>query len=83
MRAVKKARKLIVEDPNSVSAKILSGLILSLETDAVFSIGDIYQLDFDTFKLAIAILKDWRLDRYYSSKVKLYDASLEASKLSC
>lgn len=78
MRAVKKARNLIVEDPDSASAQILSGLILSLETDAVFSIGDIYQLDFDTFKLAIAVLKDWRLDRYYSSRVKLYDASLEA-----
>lgn len=81
MRGIKKARQLIIEDPSGPSAKILSGLILSLETDTAFSIGEIYKLDFDTFKLAISILKDWRIDRYYSSKAKLFDASLEASKL--
>lgn len=81
MRAVKKARLFITQNPSNPSAQTLSRLILALESEANFPIGDIYTLDFDTFKLAIAILKEWRLDRYYVGKGKLFAISLEVAEL--
>ncbi len=81
MRAVKKARIFITENSSHPSALTLSRLILALESEANFPIGDIYTLDFETFKLAIGILKDWRIDRYYAGKGKLFAISLEVAEM--
>ena len=41
----------------------------------------LYDLDYKSFQLAMDILKEWRLDRYYASKSKLFDLSLQVSEL--
>lgn len=35
-------------------------------------------MDYDTFNLALHILEEWRVDRYYAKKLKLFDVSLQA-----
>lgn len=81
MHAVKVARKLIQQHPDSDSAKTLSRLVLALESEADFPISDIYKLDFENFKLALKILDEWRLDRYASGKVRLFDLSLQMAEI--
>ncbi len=81
MRAIKEARKFIERDPANESAQILSRLVLALESEADFPISDIYRLDFDRFTLALKILEDWRLDRYYAGKARLFDISLQTAGL--
>lgn len=76
MRAIKKARRLILSQPQSMAAKALSSLILSLENETEFSISDLYQLDLKEFDLAINLLEEWRLDRFYEGKAKLFDVSM-------
>lgn len=75
MRAIKEARKLIEKNPDSEAAKILSQLVLALEAEGDFHIADIYQLNYHNFKLALEILQEWRIDRHFASKTKLFDAS--------
>lgn len=75
MRAIKEARKLIEKNPDSDAAKILSQLVLALEAEGHFQITDIYQLNYHNFKLALEILQEWRIDRHFASKTKLFDAS--------
>ncbi|MDO4769814.1 MAG: hypothetical protein Q4A11_05550 [Brachymonas sp.] len=75
MRAIKEARKLIEKNPDSEAAKILSQLVLALEAEGNFHIADIYQLNYHNFKLALEILQEWRIDRHFASKTKLFDAS--------
>jgi hypothetical protein len=75
MRALKKAKKLILTDQGSDSAKVISGLVDALERDAHFSLTDIYKLDYVTFKLALSVLEDWRIDRYHIGKAKFFNAS--------
>lgn len=75
MRAIKEARKLIEKTPESDAAKILSQLVLALEAEGDFHIADIYQLNYHHFKLALEILQEWRIDRHFASKTKLFDAS--------
>ncbi len=79
MRAIKKARKLIESDPSSAISKALSKLILALETDTDFSLKQLYELTINDFDLAIEVMKDWRLDRYYEGKAKAIDVALQAS----
>jgi hypothetical protein len=81
MRAIKKARKIIETDPSSEIGKALTLLILSLETEADFSLKKIYNLNMNDFELVIEVMKDWRLDRYYEGKAKAISTALQASDL--
>ncbi len=81
MRAIKEARKYIERSPNNANAKTLSRLVLALESEAQFPIADLYLLDYDKFKLAIEILDEWRLDRHYASKARLFDVSMQMAAI--
>lgn len=81
MLAVKKARKLIQTNPDSPNAKVLSALVIALESNQAFPLNQLYTLSFSQFELALEILSEWRLDRYYSSKGRLLDLSVHAAEL--
>jgi len=81
VNAFKQAQKYIAQDPFSPAAKTLAQLVVTLESKEPFSLERLYELDLDRFELAIEILKEWRLDRYYAGKSKLYDLSLQTREL--
>lgn len=81
MNAIKRARHYIEQNANEPAALVLSQLVLALETEHGFAISTVYQLDLEQFELAIDILKEWRLDRYYAGKAKLFDISLQMAAL--
>jgi hypothetical protein len=81
MNAIKRARRYIEQNPAEASAQILSRLVLALETEHGFELSELYELDLAQFDLAIEILKEWRLDRYYAGKAKLFDISLQLSQM--
>lgn len=81
MRAIKEARHLIEKSPQDEAARILARLVLTLETEASFVISDIYKLDMNHFQLALRILQEWRLDRYYAGKARLFDSAMAAATL--
>jgi hypothetical protein len=81
MRALKEARKFIERQPEDANARTLSRLVLALESEAEFPIAHLYRLDIDKFKLALEILDEWRLDRHYTSKVRLFDISMQTAVL--
>lgn len=80
MRALKKTRKLIERNPEKPEARVLSALVLALESEEPFKLAELYQLDYDDFNLALQLLSEWRLDRYYSSKAVLLDISMQLSQ---
>jgi len=73
-----KQKKLIEKNPNSAVGQTFSKLILSLESDIEFSVKDLYALDTAEFELAIEVLKDWRIDRFYIGKAKAFDMATHA-----
>ncbi len=79
MNEIKKARRLIETNPESSAAKTLANLVRALESDEKFALADLYDLSYDDFDIAIGILKEWRLDRYYSGKAKLHDLSVQVA----
>ena len=82
MLAHKKARKLIEARPDSPAALTLSSLVVALETETPFLLSELYLLDYDDFGLALEVMIEWRLDRYYASKLRLLDASVQVGEKS-
>lgn len=81
MRALKKARKLIEKSPASPAAVTLSSLVVALESETPFALAELYKLDYDDFQLALELLSEWRLDRYYTSKLRLLDVSVQVEEM--
>jgi len=81
MQAIKEARKYIEKFSTDPSAEVLARFVLALENETSFPITDIYLLDYDRFDLALRILKEWRLDRYYAGKGKLFDLSMQITQM--
>ncbi|RZL87188.1 MAG: hypothetical protein EOP82_27360 [Variovorax sp.] len=82
MNAIKAARKLIADEPTGDSAKTLARLVLALESGADFPLESLYALDIKTFDIALKILEEWRIDRYYAGKAKLFDLSYQVDQMS-
>ena len=81
MNAIKEAKKLIAKHPFEATAKTLADLVLSLESREPFQLERLYDLNLSHFDLAVQIVKEWRLDRYYAGKAKLYDFAVQANQL--
>ena len=81
MNEIKKARRLIEANPHTEAAKTLASLVRALESEEKFDLTSIYKLNYDNFNLAINIMKEWRIDRYYSGKAKLHDLSMQVAAL--
>jgi hypothetical protein len=46
-----------------------------------FSLKDLYELSSSDFELAMDILQEWRLDRYYMGKAKTFDVAMQALQM--
>ena len=78
MRAVKKIKHIIEKNPQDQASQVFSKLITSLAEEVDFSLKDLYFLDANEFQLAMEVLQEWRLDRYYMGKAKLFDVAQQA-----
>ena len=80
MLAINKARKIILTNPDHPGAKVLAELVIALETGHPFPLNQLYTLNFEQFELSMQVLAEWRLDRYYSSKGRLLDLSVQTAE---
>jgi hypothetical protein len=81
MRAIKKVKKFIEHSPESTAGLVYSRLILSLEAEEDFRIKELYKLNAHDFELALELMRDWRIDRFYIGKAKAFDMATHASDL--
>ena len=81
MNAIKQAHKLVERNPDNADVRVLTRLVLSLESGQPFELAALYGLEFDIFRLAIDILQEWRIDRHFARKAKLLDLSIQVSEL--
>ena len=76
MNAIKEIRKYLEKHPESEASRTLARLAASLAEEGLFDLGELYELDHQSFTLAIELLRDWRLDRYYAARIRLFDVVL-------
>jgi hypothetical protein len=55
---------------------------LALESGNEFPVKDLYKLNPDDFDMAIELMRDWRIDRFYIGKAKAFDSATHAANLS-
>jgi hypothetical protein len=73
MNAIKKAAKFIQKNPQSQDAQRLAELAVALETSTDYPLSRLYDMGFDGFEHALGIIRDWRVDRHYLSKLHMLD----------
>lgn len=76
MNAIKAIRKRLEKEPDAPSSKALARLVAALAEENSYSLAELYAMDYDTFEMALELLRDWRLDRYYAARLKLVDFAL-------
>ena len=80
MLSLHKAKLLIQQDPSSQTAQVFSALTLALESESEFMLGHLYSLGYEEFHLAVSVIKEWHLDRYYLGKASLTHSLLLTSR---
>ena len=73
MFAIKQARKFIEAHPTDPQAAILIDLVRALQNQDAFPVSRLFELDIRNFDLALEIVREWRLDRYYANKERLLE----------
>ena len=81
MRAIKKIKRIIEKNPQEKAAQIFSKLITCLAEESEFSLKELYELNANEFDLAIELLEEWRLDRFYMGKAKVFDVAQQALEM--
>jgi hypothetical protein len=76
MNAIKEVRRYLLRHRDTASAKTLARLTAALAEEQSFPLADLYALEQEAFDLAIELMRDWRLDRYYAARIKLFDVVL-------
>jgi negative regulator of replication initiation len=46
----------------------------------MLQLSDLYDLDWESFQLAIELLRDWRIDRYYADQTDLFGEGSKRKK---
>jgi len=76
MHAIKGVRKYLQSHPDTADALVLRRLTAALAEEREFKLAELYGLEREAFELAMDLLADWRLDRYYAARIKLFDVVL-------
>lgn len=78
MDALACARALILREPAHPDAVVLARLIQALHDEQAFEVASLYDLGIDAFDLALRVLRDWRLQRYYLGTAVAFQAGSAA-----
>jgi hypothetical protein len=73
MNAIKAIRKHLEKNPDAPSSQALARLVAALAEEKSYPLDELYEMDYEAFEMALELLRDWRLDRYYASRLKLFD----------
>jgi hypothetical protein len=71
MNVLKRLEQRLINKPVDPDNAVFRGLIQALCQKERLDLSGLYELPYDDFELAIAIMKSWRLDRYTKTKDRL------------
>ena len=73
MNAIRELREYLKSNRTNPSAKVLAKLAVALADEQEFPLAELYRLPLREFDLAIELMRDWRLDRDYVARMRLFD----------
>jgi hypothetical protein len=73
LNAIRELREYLQGNRSGKAAKVLARLAVALANEREFPLSELYSLPLREFDMAMALMNDWRLDRYYASRIRLFD----------
>ena len=73
MKAIEDIRRYLNDHAGTPGAEVLARLPATLQKEETLSLSHLYLLDWDSFELAIELMRDWRIDRYYAERIDYSD----------
>ncbi|MDD5296329.1 MAG: hypothetical protein PHU46_05390 [Rhodocyclaceae bacterium] len=74
MYTFEKIRQQLTNDHEHPGSEVLSRLMDALEQEEDFPIHELYDLSYSRFQVALDLLREWRLVRYYHPTMTQTDA---------
>lgn len=71
MNTLKTLEKCLIDKPGCSNNQFFTRLVEALCLKGNLDMAELYALPYDDFKLALSIMKDWRLDQYTKTKERL------------
>lgn len=71
MNTLKQLEQRLLDQPEDPDNAVLKNLVQALCNKEKLDLSGLYELPYDDFELAIAIMKRWRIDRYTKTKDRL------------
>ena len=66
MFAIHKLEQYLNTTASPAAARELTRLVKALDHEEEFHLSNLYEIDLEAFELAVEVLRDWRIDRYYA-----------------
>lgn len=76
MNTLKTLEKCLIGKPGCSNNDFFKHLVEVLCLKGKLDLAELYELPYDDFKLALAIMKEWRLDQYTKTKERLRELVL-------
>lgn len=76
MSTLKKLEKRLIGKPDTHGNGFFRRLVEALCLKEKLDMAELYELSYDDFKLAMSIMKNWRLDQYTKTKQRLREMVL-------
>ncbi len=73
MNAIKRVRRYIEAQPDTPAARALSELARALADEREYPLSSLYEIELEAFELGMDLMRDWRLDRFYSQRLRLLE----------
>lgn len=71
MNVLKRLELRLISKPDDPDNAVFRGLVQALSQKEMLDLAALYELPYEDFELAMAIMKRWRLDRYTKTKDRL------------
>jgi hypothetical protein len=78
MDAVIRIETYLSRHPTDEASAVLSQLTLALDRNQEFDLARLYGLNYEAFELAMALLREWRIDQYFARETGLLDGVVAA-----
>jgi hypothetical protein len=79
MNAIRKVQRYIRSHPDSSASVLLVQLAEHLAEERAFPVAKLYELELEAFELSVELMREWRLDRYYATRLNLLDEIVPAT----
>jgi len=80
MFAIQRLEEYLHSSATPAASRELTRLLEALKDEKEFPLSSLYEIDYEAFELAVEVLRDWRIDRYYARQAHVLDRFVRSNE---